>query len=347
MQDSRNILTSPASWREDFLSLLMYWKVYKNVSTMLKARGYIIPDHVNKIAQNLNEFRFHFNKCQSSLLLLQELCFVASKPPFQVSPNQILSKLPSFEDAISCVLDVNSLVVGKGKTCDNEDEDGDKDDGDDDDNINTDDSSIEHEQKEGIPYQDKKYENYIHIRQEIDSELQRLVIYLGEENLRIQQCFENEVLVLFCRKITGGALGIDSIVQLLKYQELLNNKHMILILHNEKNPEDVLTAAPRKKLQSLRYPDNEENKDGIIVEHFSFLEKSFDLMKCNNQSKIKRCTAQEKENLLKNFNLKEQQFETIALTDPVAAYYDFRQQDLCEVIDYDSTKSWVCVGINK
>ena len=43
---------------------------------------------------------------------------------------------------------------------------------------------------------------------------------------------------------------------------------MILILHNEKTPQNILTFAPRKKIKSLRYP-SDENKEGIIVEYFS------------------------------------------------------------------------------
>jgi DNA-directed RNA polymerase subunit H (RpoH/RPB5) len=303
---------SPHPWKEDYLMMFRYWKAHKNVLKMLKARNYSVPKDFENI--DFQYFRIMFEKCKHNPLLLQDLSFSASKTLNSTTTTTKTTtdniKLPNFEDVISAILEVGNKQNPQAR----------------------------------------------HL---FDSNLNRWFLYLKLEKnneIKIPQCHDHEVIILFCRKM-NSALGIESITQLLKYQQLLNNKHMILILHNEKNPHDILTFAPRKKIQSLRYPNNEtkhnegeaegEIQDSGIVEYFSLFEKTFDLMKSKNQPKFTLCSESQKSAYLKKFNFTAEQLETINLNDPVSLYFDYRKGDLCEIGDYDSTTSWVCIGTDK
>jgi DNA-directed RNA polymerase subunit H (RpoH/RPB5) len=164
------------------------------------------------------------------------------------------------------------------------------------------------------------------------------------QDLEIVRCEPHEVVVLFCRK-WNGALGIEPIMQLLKYQMLLRCMHLILIINNENDPENVLTSLPCKLLQTRRYP--EHTASGAIVEWFSLLQTASDITKTVYHTRFEKYAPERAAQWLKQHNLRAEQLETIRVTDPIALYHDHRVGDFIEIHDYDCTSSHVIIGTDK
>jgi len=185
--------------------------------------------------------------------------------------------------------------------------------------------------------------------QEYDENLQRdiLCVEVGQSDasqIRIQRCEPHEVIVLFCRK-RSGAIGIESVNQLLKYQQMLRNMHLILILQNERNPNSVITPQPRKLLSLRRYP--EHTVTGAIVEWFSWLDMSRDLTATIFHAKYEKYSAERASVWLKEHQLQPHQVETINVSDKMSSYYDLRTGDLVAIDSHDGTQSFVVIGTQK
>jgi len=175
-----------------------------------------------------------------------------------------------------------------------------------------------------------------------DELLERDILKL--QDLEISRCKPDEVVVLFCRK-WNGALGIEPIMQLLKYQMLLRCMHLILVINNQSDPEDVLTSLPCKLLQTRRYPKH--TASGAIVEWFSVLQTASDITKTVYHARFEKYSPERATEWLKQHHLRAEQLETIRVADPIALYYDYREGDFIEIHDYDCTSSHVIIGTDK
>jgi DNA-directed RNA polymerase subunit H (RpoH/RPB5) len=173
-----------------------------------------------------------------------------------------------------------------------------------------------------------------------DEIMQRDVLKL--QDMIIPRCDNNEVVVLFCRK--SSALGIEAVMQILKFQQLLRCNHLMLILKNDSG-KNVLTSLPKKLLNTRRYP--EQTKNGAIVEWFDFQQVAADITKTIYHARFEKFSKARAKEWLKEHRLKPEQLETIALNDPIALYYDFRYQDFIAIHDHDNTTSYVIIGTNK
>jgi DNA-directed RNA polymerase subunit H (RpoH/RPB5) len=293
-----------------------YWTTYENVLKMMSVRGYQIPTNLHK---TFSEFMMLYNQCLDEPLVMHAISFVVSKR----KRNDEKLILPNITEAITTLLHLKEKSKIKNKE-----------------------NAIEsNEVKNNEDDEKKEEEEEKKLVQQFSHELnsnERDVLML--EDLNIPRCEPEEVVVLFCKK-GNGALGIEAVMQLLKYQQLLRCMHLILILYTANNSKSVLTTIPRKLLQIRRYP--EQTKNGAIVEWFSLLQLSGDITQTVYHTKFEKYTPERAQRWLQQHRLQPHQLETIRLDDPIALYHDYRLGDFIAIHDVDNTTSHVIIGNDK
>lgn len=291
------------------IQIAQYWKSYQNVLTMLQARGYHVP--LNSLSKSFTEFQEIYNQCLDDPLVLHKMSFSVSKDPTKPTSNSF--SLPNISNCIGSVLEFNEQKK-----------------------LN----DIEEKENEDETV-DSKHNSNICV-QVCDAVLQRDVLQI--QDTLIPRLESHEVLILFCRK-WNRAVGIEPLIQILKYQQLLRSMHMILIINNHTNPHNVLASLPRKLLQTRRFP--EQTNNGAIVEWFSLMQTAADITKTVYHARFEKYDKARAQEWLESHHLKAQQLETIRLDDPIAAYHDYRKGDFIAVHDTDNTTSFIVIGNDK
>ncbi len=100
--------------------------------------------------------------------------------------------------------------------------------------------------------------------------------YGSTEKINIRPCPPEAIIVLFVAKTSP--LCTEFIKHLIFFQRLVNNYHMIVIMHNLENKFQFVTSSRQnaQTLQSLRQPNNKRHQNRRI-EFFSFAQRNYNI----------------------------------------------------------------------
>lgn len=308
--------------------LAQYWKAYQNVLQMLKIRGYKynsndynLPFH--EFSNKLKPVLINCQKDNHSQYILYPLTISVLKDDDNsvIDPLFKPLHLQPIDEVITCFLDASMSMNN---------------------NNNKEDDEKKQPQVSIIePDSITNHRPILHLSYHSNNSKDTTLI-----NMDIEQCLTNEVIVLFGYHISG-AFGIDAIKQIIHYQKIINNYHLILILHNEHIPGNVISSHPETQsiIHSMKLPSQEN--DGRRVECFSLISVMFDLTCSFFHSPIEKLDKKVADKWLEDHHLKKEQLETILMDDPMTSYYDLKVGDLIAVHSIDNCTNIMAVGTKK
>lgn len=343
----------------ELIRAAQFWKSYTNVIKQLRDRCYFVP---NVYDLEFSAFQTIYRESLQDPLVWQKLSIVATRD-LTKSNTYVPRKLTPVLQVVAELVQVAQRIERdeKNRTKQNQIDNERK--------CEIQSTSDEKEQKEGPENKISKEDDEKNIKSKnkggaqtsvvngtAEDELSNLrfedcpeIQFVSEEygnncmkinDLCVNQCSKDEILVLFCIK-ENGALGVEPLTQIQKYQKCAKIRKIILIVHNELKPFEPLTSDGKKIIKRWRHNTK------YSLECFSLLEKTYDITLCIDAPQLVRCDETRKREVLARMNYKLTQLPTIRLSDPFSLYYDLKQDDMVALAHPNNTVSYASVGISK
>lgn len=156
----------------------------------------------------------------------------------------------------------------------------------------------------------------------------------------LNRCSADDVVVLFAFQ-KDSPYRVESLAQLFTHQQIIDCRHMILVLHYDEKPGKPMTSASMKMMLQHQFDSN------LRLEWFTMISKTYNITHHQSHGRYSWKGPNETRRWLQEHEVRLEQLEAMTMKDAMVKYYDYHKGDMVQIEEPNGALNFVSIGVEK